>query len=121
MSQIALPTPVTPEQVSIQRSLGESISLCLRVAGYDIDKTPAGDLGIDKAQFSRWKSNQEGIKWEKLTDLMDRCGNDAPLLWMLHARGYDLTSLRQRETELQRENRILRDQLAAARLLLGFK
>lgn len=46
------------------------------------------------------------------------CGNDAPLLWMLHVRGYDLGSVRKVETELQRENRMLREKLAAAVALM---
>jgi len=125
MSQLALPievVPVTPEQIAVQRSLGESIVLCLRVAGFDIDKTPAAEIGVDKAQFSRWKSNQEGIKWEKLTDLMDKCGNDAPLLWMLYSRGYELTSIHKRENALEKENRLLREEnIAYRRLLMGEK
>ena len=33
---------------------------------------------------------------------MDVCGNDAPLMWMLNARGFDLNSLRRRQTETER-------------------
>jgi hypothetical protein len=46
---------------------------------------------------------------------MDFCGNDAPLLWMLHARGYDLASLRKRESETEKELRIAREELAKER------
>lgn len=35
-----------------------------------------------------------------------------PLLWMLHQRGYDIASLRKRETEVERELRQVREQLA---------
>ena len=49
---------------------------------------------------------------------MDTCGNDAPLLWMLQRRGYDLYSLRKRETETERENRLLREEVAALRRVL---
>jgi hypothetical protein len=75
-------------------------------------------LKADKAQFSRWLSGAEGIVWSKFTALMDGCGNDAPLLWMLHARGYDLGSLRRVETELERQNRELRDEVKALRRVL---
>ena len=34
------------------------------------------------------------------------------LLRYLHARGYDLSSLRRRETDIERENRLLREELA---------
>lgn len=36
---------------------------------------------------------------------MDICGNDAPLMWMLFQRGYDLNSLRKRETETEKKLR----------------
>lgn len=117
-SQLSLPVPLRPEEVARERTLGSAIELCAKVAGFDLDKQLQQALGVDKAQFSRWQSGQEGIKWDRLTALMDYCGNDAPLLWMLHARGYDLHSLRRVETEIERENRELREQLAAARRLL---
>ena len=68
-------------------------------------------LKSDKAQFSRWTDDIEGIKWEKLVPLMDACGNDAPLLWMLHARGYDLSSLRRTETETQKALRLANERI----------
>lgn len=78
------------------------------------------ELGVDKAQFSRWQSGSEGVVWPKLEKLMDVCGNDAPLLWMAYQRGFDLHSLRQRETETERQNRLLREENAALRrVLLG--
>lgn len=49
---------------------------------------------------------------------MDACGNDAPLLWMLHARGYDLSSLRRRETETERRLRMALEENAALRRVL---
>lgn len=49
---------------------------------------------------------------------MDLCGNDAPVMWMLHQRGYDLHSLRKLESETERENRQLREENAALRRVL---
>ena len=117
-SQIALPIEVRPDEIARERTLGGAIELCAKVAGFDFDKTLQAELKVDKAQFSRWQSGAEGISWPKFERLMDICGNDAPLLWMLHQRGYDLGSLRKRETELQRENRELREQLTAVSRLL---
>ena len=78
------------------------------------------DLGVDKAQFSRWQAGTEGVLWPKYEKLMDRCGNDAPVLWMLHQRGYDLENLHKRESEVERQNRALREENAALRrVLLG--
>ena len=118
--QLAIPVPVTPDEVAREKTLGGAIELCAKVAGYDFDKQLQRDLGVDKAQFSRWQSGDEGIKWPKLASLMDHCGNDAPLLWMNYARGFDLYAMRRRETETERENRLLREENAALRrVLLG--
>jgi plasmid maintenance system antidote protein VapI len=121
-TQIALPVIVRPEEVARKHSLGGAIELCAELANYELDKTLQIAMEVDKAQFSRWLSGTEGIIWPKLVKLMDFCGNDAPILWMLHQRGYDLNSIRKRESEtqtalrikteelekLQEENRILR-------------
>ena len=106
---------VRPEEVMRERSLGGAIELCAKVAGFELDKILAAELDVDKGQFSRWTTGTEGIKWPKLRALMGVCGNDAPALWMVHDLGYDLASLRRRETELERDNRLLREENAALR------
>lgn len=110
-TQAGIPVEVSPREIEREKSLGAAIGLCAKAAGFELDKTLQQDLQVDKAQFSRWQSGQEGIVWPKLVRLMDICGNDAPLLWMLHQRGYDLGSLRQRETELERELRQAREEI----------
>lgn len=117
-TQLAIPVPLRPEEVTRVKSLGGALELCASVAGFELDKQLSQALGVDKAQFSRWQSGQEGIKWDKFTALMDACGNDAPLLWMLYARGYDLHSIRRTESETERENRRLREENAALRRVL---
>lgn len=119
MTQISLPVEVRPDEVARKPTLGAAIELCAELGGFALDKSLQQQLGVDKAQFSRWQSGQEGIQWGKFTQLMDACGNDVPLLWMLHQRGYDLHSIRRRETETERENRLLREEVAALRRVLG--
>ena len=114
MNQIGMPTEVTAVEVAREATLGGAIGLCAKVAGLE-PKEVQDALKTDKAQFSRWTSEGEGIVWSKLSALMDLCGNDAPLLWMLHARGYDITSLRKRESETEKQNRLLREELARER------
>lgn len=104
-------------------SLGKAIEYCAELAGYAYDKSLEDALkksgcSVDNTQLTRWKQGGEGIKWEKFSALMDVCGNDAPLLWMLSQRGYDLTSLRRLESETERENRLLREENAALRRVL---
>ena len=100
-----------------EKSLGGAIALCVKAAGLE-PKDLHVDLKWDKAQWSRWESGQEGVMWPKFVALMDYCGNDAPVMWMLHARGYELSSLHKRETETEKENRMLREENAALRRVL---
>lgn len=124
-NQIALPVDVSIEEIARKKTLGSALELCAELAGYSLDKELQAQLQVDKAQFSRWMAGTEGIVWPKFEKLMDLCGNDAPLLWMLHQRSYDLGSLRkcesameialrranERAAALENENRILRDVL----------
>lgn len=114
-SQIGIPVTVRPEEVAREKTLGSSIELCAKLAGFELDKTLQQELGVDKAQFSRWQSGSEGIIWPKLEKLMDVCGNDVPLLWMLYRRGWDLNSLRKRESETEQRLREVQEQLDSER------
>lgn len=117
MHQIGMPVAVEPSEVKRKSSLGAALDLCLELAGIE-PKRLLSDLKLDKAQFSRWQSGQEGVNWPKLSAVMDRCGNDAPLLWMNHDRGWDLNAMRKVESELERQNRLLREENQALRRVL---
>ena len=110
MNQFGFPSEVTAQEIAREKTLGGAIALSAKAAGLE-PKQVQDALRSDKAQFSRWTDDKEGILWPKLTALMDFCGNDAPLLWMVHARGYDLASLRRRETEMERELRLARERI----------
>jgi plasmid maintenance system antidote protein VapI len=114
-TQISLPVEVRPEEIIRKQTLGAAIELCAELGGHALDKTLQQGLEVDKAQFSRWQSGTEGIIWPKFVRLMDLCGNDAPLLWMLHQRGYDLASLRKRETETERKLREAMEEIESLR------
>ena len=111
MNQLGFPSEITPQEVARETTLGGAISLCAKAAGLEPKEVQAV-LKTDKAQWSRWESGAEGVVWPKFSALMDACGNDAPLLWMLHARGYDLTSLRRKESELERKLREAEETIA---------
>lgn len=106
-----MPVAISEQEVSRESSLGGAISLCAKAAGL-MPKQVQDALKADRSQFSRWTDDKEGITWSKLSALMDLCGNDAPLLWMLSARGYDIHSLRRTETETERELRLARERIA---------
>lgn len=100
---------VTHVEIIRQKTLGGAINLCATAAGFEAKEVCHLIGGSDKAQYSRWVNNQEGIKFEKLQALMDACGNDAPLFWMLQVRGYDLSSLRKTESQTEHALRIERE------------
>jgi plasmid maintenance system antidote protein VapI len=118
---MSLPVEVRSEEIARKQTLGQAIELCAELRGYSLDKELQQELGADKAQFSRWLSGTEGISWCKFAKLMDVCGNDAPLLWMLYQRGYDLHSIRKRESETEQKLRLANERetaLAAENKLL---
>jgi hypothetical protein len=102
-----------PAVVIAQPTLLGAIKLCISVAGFEADKQVYGELGIDAGHWSRITRGEAHFPVDKLPALMDLCGNEAPLIWLAHARGYDPTSLRKRETDIERENRELRDRVAS--------
>lgn len=111
MNQLHFPSDITAQEVARETTLGGAIGLCAKAAGLE-PKEIQSDLRMDKAQWSRWESGAEGVVWPKFVALMDKCGNDAPLLWMLHSRGYDLGSLRRKETELEKRLREANERIA---------
>lgn len=113
MNQLGFPSEVSPQEVTREQSLGGAINLCAKAAGLTPKEVQDG-LKADRSQFSRWTDDKEGILWSKLAALMDLCGNDAPLFWMLHARGYELTSLRRQETETERMLRLAEERAKKA-------
>lgn len=115
MNQLGFPSEVTPQEISREKTLGCAINLCAKAAGLE-PKQVQDALKTDKAQFSRWTDDKEGIVWAKFTALMDACGNDAPLLWMLNQRGYDLSSLRKQESETEKALRLSQEALQRERL-----
>lgn len=117
---------VSPTEIAREKTLGGAIELCVKAAGLEpkeaMDALRVDGKALDKGQFSRWTSGGEGVVWPKFKALMNFCGNDAPLLWMLHDRGYDLNSVRRIESEVERENRQLREEnIALRRVLTGAK
>lgn len=115
--QQQIQVPVEQRDIERQKNLGGAIRLCMTVGGVE-RKQIQDDLKVDKGQFSRWVDGAEGVKWEKLEGLQQLCGNAAPVLWMYWRSGYDLGSVRMRENELERENRLLREENVALRRAL---
>lgn len=122
-----LEMPLRPEMQAVdlaliarQQSMSKALALCQTLSGKD-DAQFYGKDGIvkDQAQWSRVMGpSAHNFPHDKLNLFMDVAGNEAPLLWLLHSRGYDLSSLRQRETELERRLRLSQEENAALRRVL---
>lgn len=106
---------IDPALVMAQPSMSKALKLCQTLSGKD-DAQFYGEKGIvkDQAQWSRVMGpSAHNFPHDKLNLFMDLAGNEAPLMWLLHSRRYDLDSLRHVETELERQNRLLREENAA--------
>jgi hypothetical protein len=109
---------VDPDMISRQPTMSKALALCQTLSGKD-DAQFYGEKGIvkDQAQWSRIMGpSNHNFPHDKLNLFMDLAGNEAPLLWLLHTRGYDLNALRKVETETERKLRLAEEALAAANL-----
>lgn len=97
---------IDPKLISQQGTLLSAIKLCISMAGFDSDKEVFLPLGIDAGHWSRICKGDAHFPIDKLCSLMDLCGNEAPLLWLTDARGYEMASLRHKETEMQTKLRV---------------
>lgn len=76
------------------------------------DKTIAIEISVDPAVLSKAKSGQARLAEKDLDALMDACGSEAWLHFWMIKRGYDPRKLHRMESDLERENRMLREKLA---------
>lgn len=75
------------------------------------DKAVAIETGIDPAVLSKAQTGAARLSELHMDALMDATGSEAWLhFWMLK-RGYDPRHLLRMESDLERENRVLREQL----------
>jgi transcriptional regulator with XRE-family HTH domain len=77
------------------------------------DKTIAIEVGVDNAVLSKVQTGQARLSEQHMDALMDACGSEAWLHYWILKRGYDPRSLRRIESDIERENRELRERLEA--------
>lgn len=82
-----------------------AIVLCVQLSGLD-DKEIYLTLGMDAGHWSRIMKGDAHFPVDKIDSLMTLCGNEAPLQWLAHKRGYQLhllkTAAERRIEELER-------------------
>lgn len=117
MSQLrlALPLPYKPvtydDLVRVQSFHG-AIRAAMDQSGMQ-DKSIAIESQIDDAQLSKIASGQSGIQPDKLLRLQRACRSRLPLFYLNWADGMDPLSMRERESELERQLREERQKVAA--------
>jgi len=99
-------TDVPLELVLKQTNLASSIALCVQLSGLE-EKEIYMALGIDAGHWTRIMKGDAHFPVNKLNDLMDLCGNEAPLMWIAHSRGYGMVLLKS-EAERRAEQAELR-------------
>jgi hypothetical protein len=86
------------------------ISNMLKNSGLQ-DKTIAIEIGVDPAILSKAQTGGARLSEQHMDSLMDACGSEAWLQYWNLKRGYNPRSLRRMESDLERENRQLRERL----------
>src|SRR6185312_12243703 len=111
--RVRRPLRVIPEaDLSKLTSEAKAVQYACENSGLQ-DKAIAVEIGTDAAVLSKAKAGQARLNDDALDALMDATGIEAPLFAMLLRRGYDPRSLRRIESDVERENRELRERLAA--------
>jgi hypothetical protein len=89
MSTIQPPKRVRDELLNSCESLLDAIHLCIQV-GRLPHYAVAQRLGIDKGHFARMMSSQAHFPTNKMNQLMQVCGNLAPLQWLAKESGHQV-------------------------------
>jgi hypothetical protein len=127
MQQIGLRRLERANQVQVDLNVIErlptfnaSVAHCIGISGLD-RKEVYGALEIDAGTWSKMESGKAYFPHPKLESLYDICGNEAPLIWQMHSRGYDWRSVREKQTEMQKEITELRQENADLKRLFRMK
>lgn len=106
--QLPLLSPL-PSKPSAQPDLGYLLALptLRRVIRYSMSlrdlepKQVYEQLDMDKATWSRIENGGMSFPADDLEDFRQIVGNDAVILWLLHQSGFDVTSVRRQQSDLE--------------------
>lgn len=105
------------ELVLKQPSFAGAIALCVQVSGLE-EKEVYLSLEIDAGHWTRIMKGDAHFPVNKLNNLMDLCGNEAPLMWLANSRGYGLVVLKtEAERRAEMAERALREERDKVRFL----
>lgn len=105
--------PIDRDLIVNRPSFAGAMELAISLCNFENDKQAASRLDIDAALYSKRKNGQAEWQMPDVRRVMERGQNLIPLAWLANQYGHGLVML---ETEAERQNRELREQLDAERL-----
>jgi hypothetical protein len=105
---LELPTPrripleFTLDDVRKLKSESHALMFSVRCSGYEPKEIPLL-FEIDAGQWSNILSGKKHFPHERRNEFMDFVGNEILLMYACESRGYDFSTLRKQQTELERE------------------
>lgn len=102
--------PYTPGDLDGIDSEAKVIAEMIRRSGLH-EKTIATEIALDPATLSKARTGQARLSEKHMSALMDACGSELWLSYWMATRGYDPRFVRRFESNLERENRELRERL----------
>jgi hypothetical protein len=102
--------PVERDKIVIQPNFRGAMELSLSLCRFENDKDAARQLGMDGSALSCKKSGQKPWNVDEVQRVMERGQHLIPLAYLAHQYGHGLVML---ETEAERRERALREQVAA--------
>ena len=93
LSRKADKTDVPLNLIAKKTTMMGAINLCVQLSGLE-EKEVYLTLGIDAGHWTRIMKGDAHFPVNKLNQLMDLTGNNAPLIWAANARGFGLVLLK---------------------------
>lgn len=100
LGEIRRPDHVELRLLKQCRSMLEAVHLCIQMSRGLKHYALADALGIDRGHWTRMMTGHAHFPLNKLSDLMARCGNYAPLQWLAIDNGQDI-AINQRALRVQ--------------------
>lgn len=106
---------ITPDLLRVIRQLPTFLrawNYAQALSGLE-DKEVYGPLGIDASHWTRiTKGAASPPADERFTRYLDIVHNEIPLIWFAESRGYDWSTIRKHQSDLEKENARLKTELA---------
>lgn len=120
-AQLAFPIGIPkPNRIPLDFSLRDvrqltseshAIMFSVRCAGYEPKVVPEL-FKIDPGQWSCIKDGTKHFPHNRRNEFMDLMGNEILLMYGAESRGYDFSTMRKHQTDVERENAELRQRMA---------